>query len=144
MKLKLVCTSDGFRVADDNDYEQKRKLKKGAVYECTIKEVRNVKFHRLYFALINCAWSFLTESQQEFFRNDSETFRKTVEVCAGHYEPCYSVSRREWIEVPRSIAFDKLDETSFSELYEKIKDVIYQLFIVPERRDEFEQQLRFF
>ena len=142
MELNLVCTDSGFRVADDNDYEQKRKLKKGAVYKCSIKEYRNYRFHRLYFSLINCAWEFLTEQQRDFFKEDVEVFRKCVEVAAGHFEMHYSVARHEWLQIPRSIAFDKLNESDFSDLYSRVKDVLFNTFISEDRRNEFEYLIK--
>ena len=39
-------------------------------YTATIKEQRNPKFHKKYFALINCAWAFLTERQTAFFKEN--------------------------------------------------------------------------
>ena len=144
MKLRVVNTPTGFVPETDEDAEVKRKLKRGATYEITIKEVRNVKFHRLYFALINCAWEYLTEQQRAFFKDDVERFRETVQIAAGHYEPCYSIARQEWIEKPKSIAFDKLSESDFSSLYERVKDVIYQTFITNINKKEFEENLRFF
>lgn len=144
MKINLVVASDGFRCATDEDLELKKTLKRGTVVECTIKEVRNLQFHRLYFALIHCAWEYLTEQQREFFKEDVELFRKTVQVAAGHCELCYSVARREWIEVPKSIAFDRLSESDFSKLYERVRDVIYTMFIPNINKKEFEEQLIYF
>lgn len=144
MKFKVVNTTTGLVPETDSDYEVKRKLKIGASYEVTIKELRNPKFHRLYFSLINCAWEYLTENQQEFFHDDVEVFRKTVEVAAGHGEKIYSLSRGEWLEVPRSIAFDKLTESDFSSLYEKVKNVLYTTFISDKNRKAFEEQLRWY
>lgn len=144
MKISLVVTSEGFRCATDEDYELKKTLKRGTVVECTIKEYRNYEFHKKYFSLISCAWEYLSEKQQEFFKDSKESFRKTVEISAGFYELVYNRSRNEWIEIPKSVAFDKLNEADFSKLYEKIKDVIYQQFILDVNKDEFEQQLRFF
>ena len=144
MKLKLMCTPTGLKPMYDEDYDNKKMLKVGTVYEATIKEMRNVAFHRKYFSLINLAWEYLDERQRAFFKEDVNAFRKTVEVAAGHYEPVYSVARQSWLEVPKSIAFDKLSESDFEQLYEKVKTVIFQTFIPQVKRDEFEQQLRFF
>jgi len=144
MKLKLMCTPTGLKPMYDEDYDNKKMLKVGTVYEATIKEMRNVAFHRKYFSLINLAWEYLDERQRAFFKEDVNAFRKTVEVAAGHYEPVYSVARHSWLEVPKSIAFDKLSESDFEQLYEKVKTVIFQTFIPQVKRDEFEQQLRFF
>ena len=142
MKINLVVTSEGFRCASDDDYEKKKTLKRGSVIECTVKEYRNYKFHKLYFSMINLSWEYLTEQQREFFHENVDAFRKTVEVAAGHYEPVYSVSRQTWLEVPKSIAFDKLDEASFHELYERVKSVIFQTFIPNINKESFEFELR--
>ncbi len=144
MKLRVVNTATGFVPETDTDYEAKKKLKRGAVYEITIKECRNPKFHRLYFSLISIGWEFLNEQQQAFFRNDIETFRKTVEIAAGHYEPVYSISRRTWLEIPKSIAFDKLSESDFHDLYENVKRVISQVFVPEDGREAFEYEIKNF
>lgn len=144
MKFRVVNTVTGLVPETDSDYEAKRKLKIGASYEITIKEMRNAKFHRLYFALLNCAWEYLTDSQREFFHNSQEVFRKSVEVSAGHCDKIYSVARREWFDIPKSIAFDKLTESDFSSLYEKVREVLFQVFIPEEERDNFSEQLKYF
>jgi len=144
MKITLICTADGFKPATDEDYEQKKSIKNGTVCECVIKEYRNYKFLKKYFSLINCAWEYLTEEQQEFFYGSKDSFRKTVEISAGHCEPVYNRSRNEWLDMPKSVAFDKLTEAEFSQLYERVKDVLYQSFILDVNKDEFEQNLRYF
>ena len=144
MKINLVVTSEGFRCAADSDYELKKTLKRGSVVECTVKEYRNYRFHKLYFAMINLSWEYLTEQQREFFHDSVNAFRKTVEVAAGHYEPVYSVSRQMWLEVPKSIAFDKLDEAGFHDLYERVKTVIFENFIPHVNRDQYELALKDF
>ena len=144
MKINVVCTAMGLVPFNDSDYDEKHKLKVGKVYEVTIKEARNIRLHRLFFALINCSWEFLGEWRQEFFHNDKDAYRETLTIAAGYYEPFYSPTRQEWLEKAKSIAFDKMDETEFSELYERVKDVIYKVYIPNDLKDEFEQQLKYF
>ena len=144
MKMRVVNTASGFVPETDVDYEAKKKLKGGSTYEITIKEVRNPKFHRLYFSLINLSWEYISEQRRQFFHDDIEAYRKAVEIAAGHYEPVYSVARRMWLEMPKSIAFDKLSESDFHDLYERVKDVIVSLFIPDDVRDEFEKQLQWY
>lgn len=55
MKIKLLNTSVGLKPLYDEDFEEKKKLKIGEVYEATIKRPRNLSFHRKYFGLINLA-----------------------------------------------------------------------------------------
>ena len=144
MKINLVCTSEGFKPASDEDYELKKTIKNGTVCECTIKEYRNYKFLRKYFSLINCAWEYLTEEQQRFFYDNKDSFRKTVEISAGHCEPVYNRTRNEWVDMPKSVAFDKMTESEFSALYERVKDVLYNMFLTNVNREEFENELRYF
>lgn len=144
MKINLVVTDLGLICATDYDKEQIKTLKRGSVVECTIKESRNIKFLRKYFALINCSWEYLTEDQQAFFYNNKESFRKSVEVAAGHCEQVFSRTRGEWLDVPKSIAFDKMTESEFSSLYERVRDVLYRLFIPEVNKQEFEKELAFF
>lgn len=141
MEIKLICTATGFKVCDDTDYEVKRKLKIGQVYSCRIKQLRNYSFHRKYFGLINCAWGFLSEPAREFFKQDVEVFRKTVEVSAGHCEKVYSLALREWVDMPKSIAFDKMTADEFSDLYERVKDVLFSVFLKDVKLSDFLREL---
>lgn len=144
MKIKLMCTPSGLKPLYDDDYDKKKKLKVGTVYEATIKEMRNIGFHKKYFSLINLAWEYLTEEQRTFFKEDVEIFRKTAEISAGHCEMVYSLARRSWLEIPKSIAFDKLSESDFENLYNKVKDVIFLTFIPEVNKEQFEYILKDF
>lgn len=144
MKFNLVCTGEGFVPCTDEDYEKKKTLKRGAVYEVTVKEFRNYQFHKKYFSLINLSWEYLSEEQRNFFHDNTDAFRKCVEVAAGNYEPVYNVKKREWTEVPKSIAFDKMSESDFSNLYERVKDVLFEMFLGSVNQEAFEQELKWF
>lgn len=128
MKLYLQNTEYGLRPCSDTDATLKHKLKIGSVYEAEIKEVRNYQFLRKYFALIRCGFAFLTPSQQEFFKS-ADGLRDTVQIAAGYYEVYYSIKRREWVEQSKSISFEKMEESEFSELYEAVKLVLFSTFL---------------
>ena len=89
---------------------------------------------------------FLTEKQRDFFHNSVDGFRYTLEVAAGYYDEFYSVSRKEWIQKPKSIAFDKMSEAEFDKLYEAVLNVIFKLFLETNRvdRDTFYRALKDF
>lgn len=141
MKLKLLNTISGLKPLYDPDYDEKKKLKIGEVYEATIKRPRNLHFHRKYFSLINLAWEYQLERSTEHFHNNVDVFRKTVELAAGWCEPVYSIERREWVEIPKSIAFDKMDNDEFTNLYERVKDVLFKYFLKHITVEEFEKNL---
>lgn len=141
MKLNLLNTSSGLKPMYDSDYEEKKKLKIGEVYEATIKRPRNLSFHKKYFVLINLAWEYQNERAVEHFHHNIETFRKTIEVAAGWCESIYSIDRKEWVEVPKSISFDKMDADEFAQLYERVKDVLFKYFLKHISVEEFEKNL---
>lgn len=140
MQLLLLNTPQGLQPCYDEDYDEKRKLRIGQIYEAEIWVPRNPKFHRLYFALINCAWEYLPEETAKGFRT-KENFRKYLEVAAGFCEPFYSPETNQWMEVPKSIAYDKMDNAEFQELYDRVKDVIFMIIGDRVSEEEFERNL---
>lgn len=141
MKLKLLNTTSGLKPMYDEDYDEKKKLKIGEVYEATIKRPRNLQFHRKYFSLINCAWEYQNEKVVAHFNHRVEAFRKTVEIAAGWFELVYLIDKREWSQAPKSVTFDKMDELEFRELYDNVKRVLFQTFLRNISEEEFTKNL---
>lgn len=141
MKLLLLNTSEGLKPCYDEDYDNKKKLKLGVVYQVEIKKARNVEFHRKYFKLINLSWEYQNDGVINHFKNNVDLFRKTVEMSAGHCDTIYSIPRNEWIETPKSISFDKMDEIEFQDLYDRVKDVLFTVFLKKVSEEEFMRNL---
>jgi hypothetical protein len=137
MKLLLLNTPTGLKPLYDADFDEKRKLRLGEVYTAEVKLARNIQFHRKYFALINTAWEYLNEATTAHFGGNVEAFRKCVEVAAGHCDRVYHLASKSWLEVPKSIAFDKMDEAAFGDLYERVKDVLFRVFLKDIDEKEF-------
>ena len=140
MELFLQNTRSGLVPLYDEDYEEKKKLKIGEVYKVTIKRPRNYRFHKLYFALINCAWEYQNEAVVNHFKT-VESFRKTVEISAGHFDEVFLIDKKEWVQTSKSIAFVKMDEDEFKDLYERVKDVLFSVFLKNITQEEFERNL---
>lgn len=140
MKLLVVSTPRGLVPLGDDDYEEKKKLKLGQTYSVEVKVARNVDFHRKYFALISYAWEFLNEQETERFRT-KENFRKYVEVAAGHCDVIFHPRLQEYVEIPKSISFGKMDNAEFSDLYKRVKDVIFSIIGNRVSEQEFERLL---
>ena len=126
MKILLYNDYGHLKPLYDADFESKNKLKLGSTYQATIKLARNVDFHRKYFKLISIAWELMGEKTHDFFKN-SDGFRKSIEITAGWYTPIYNINLNEWVQAPKSISFDSMDQEEFNELYERVKDVIWDL-----------------
>ena len=140
MKLLVISTPRGLVPLGDDDYEEKKKLKLGQTYSVEVKVARNVDFHRKYFALISYAWEFLNEQETERFRT-KENFRKYVEVAAGHCDVIFHPRLQEYVEIPKSISFGKMDNAEFSDLYKRVKDIIFSIIGNRVSQDQFERLL---
>jgi hypothetical protein len=141
MEIYLYNTSQGLIPLYDEDYDQKKRLKIGQKYRARITVPRDLTKHRKYFALINCAWAFQNEKVQAFFNNNVDVFRKTVEMTAGHCEKVYSIKLKEWIDVPKSISFDSVDNIEFEEIYKRVYDVLLSTFLKHITEQEFMDNL---
>lgn len=140
----MVRKEFGLFPATDEDMEKLLRVKKGEVAEVNVKVLRNYALLRKFWALVNVAWSFLTEAQQKFFHDSVDGFRCTLEVAAGYYDEFYDLTRKTWIQKPKSIAFDKMDEAEFSKLYEAVVNVIFKIFLKQVDKDEFYKALKDF
>ena len=140
MELLLMNTAQGLKPMYDEDYDEKRKLKIGQVYRAKVTVPRNTELHRKYFSMITCAWDLLTEKAREFFGN-KESFRKTAQVAAGYCERVYSISLKDWVEIPKSIAFDKMKGDEFENLYRDVRDVLLKVFLKHITIEQFEETL---
>lgn len=138
MKILVINTPRGLVPMYDDDYEEKKKLKLGQTYWAEFRAARNVDFHEKYFVLIAYAWEHLTEAESATFIT-KDGFRKSVEMAAGHYSLQYDLTTQSYVHVPKSISFDKMDNFEFSDLYSRVKDVIFALIGHRLSQKDFEQ-----
>ena len=133
-------TAQGLKPLYDDDFEEKKKLRIGQTYKAKVTVPRNLQFHRKYWSMITCAWDLLTEKQREFF-GSKESFRKTLQVAAGHCDRVFHLRLREWVEVPKSIAFDKMSGDEFEELYRGVREVLLTVFLKHLTIEQFEETM---
>lgn len=140
MRLMVINTPRGLIPCGDDDFDEKKKLKIGQAYSVEVRVVRNVDFHRKYFALIAYAWEFLNEQELATFKT-KDNFRKYLEISAGHCEVIFHPRLQEFVEIPKSISFGSMDNAEFSDLYDRVKDVIFSIIGNRVTREEFERIL---
>ena len=143
MEILLLNTPEGLKPCYDRDYDEKKKLVLGKMYKAKITEPRNVGFNNKYFKMIDLAWEYQNEKVCEHFKNDVKRFRKTVEVAAGHCDTVFNLRTKEWVDFPKSISFEEMDEFQFRELYDKVKNVLFTVFLRDIKVEEFERFLNF-
>ena len=99
-----------------SDAEQMQKLKQNTEYRFDVKQARNVEFHRKFFALIKLGF----ENQEEYV--NIEHYRKIITMKAGFYETIETL--KGTVYLPESISFDKMDQTTFEDVFSRVLDVI--------------------
>ena len=94
-----------------------REMAVGELLSFTYKVPRSPKFHRLHFAMLRDVF----EAQEQFA--DDYQFRKWAEVGAGHADFLPGPTGR-MVALPRSIAYDELDDEQFSDVHSAVKSFL--------------------
>jgi hypothetical protein len=121
MKFLAYKHDDVLMPYDEEALEAIKKLPKEPIM-ISYTKVRSPQLHRWYFKFISVVYENLPESFDGKYPN-KETFRKQMEMYAGHFETTINLKGEEMI-MPKSIAFDKLDDIEFRDLITNIKNLI--------------------
>ena len=113
----------------DDDAEKLKSIRDGQPVLVTIAEARSIRFHRKYFALVSTAWECLDGRWRIRFRENLDNFRRTLTLLAGFTDQVYRPSSGEWLEVPRSISFERMSEAEFRQLYNATLNVLCEQFL---------------
>jgi len=140
-KIYLRKTLAGLVPDDEDSVEVIKKLSIGDVVSCDIKKPRNYRFHKKFFSMFNLAF----ENQDHFAETKlgKDQFYDWLKLKARHADYCKTPDGNI-LATPKSISFASMDETTFQEFYEDIKDVIFELIIPdadPARIHDFEQAM---
>lgn len=117
--------------ADDESMETVRAIPEGEVVAVDFKRPRNVKFHRLFWKIVdlvakNCD---LTPNQLAYI----------LKVETGH---CEVVKYRGvYVQAPKSISFAKMDETEFRKFWDRAVDYLIAEVIPGTGRAELEGEV---
>ncbi len=122
MRLLIVKTlNNTFKCAYNSDLERLKSIKVGKILDCTIKQPRNPLFHRKFFALMQ-----LVFQNQETYSN-LDHLRHDLTVAAGFYEKWVTFDGEEKTRA-KSISFSSMTAEEFKELYDKVLDVIADIY----------------
>ena len=125
MKFHLVKTHHGFVPADSDDSDKVRKLGDGEIIECKVIDQRILGHHRKFFALIKLAHGNLPERFDGHFPT-TDDLRYELIRRAGFYRS-FTDMKGVVQYVPESIAFDKMSQERFEQLYDRVLDLVCQL-----------------
>lgn len=121
-KILVRKTLSGLKPVYASDVDIYNKISLDEEFEIDYKRIRNPKFHRKFFKLIQTVF----ENQEKYRLLDE--LREDLTIAAGyHYEHVNFLTGEIKIKA-KSIAFHNMDDTEFSELYTSVIDQIVLYF----------------
>ena len=90
-------------------------------YMVTVKKARNPHFHRLMFAVLNKTIENVPEDSP-FANMDAYQLLKAIQFEIGAVEMVRKMSG-EMVMVPKSVAFEAMDEIEFNEVADKVINI---------------------
>ncbi|WP_229256768.1 DUF1367 family protein [Duganella lactea] len=120
-----------------------QKMKAGELTHADFKRVRNYRFHKKYFALLDFAFEQweprdgLTYQGMPVAKN-KERFRKDLIILAGFYESTVNLRSEVRLEA-KSISFGLMDEVEFEQLYNATVDVVLRRILTRYTRQDLDE-----
>lgn len=139
MKALLLKTPQGLRGATPKDHEAwsrfRRRLetmRPGKWLRIEASSPRNGKHHRKMFALLQ----LVAENSETY--NTVEKALVAIKLIVGHFEPAVHPQTGELIQVPKSIAYESMDQDAFEAFYSAAIDGVLQHILTTMDRETAE------
>ena len=122
MKLWVFKHNGKLTPATSDDKDKIGKLPVGEPFLISYVKVRNPAHLRKYFAFLKAVYDNLPEKYEQNWP-DFESFRKGVQMYSGYFTETVTLKGDRML-IPKSIAYNELDEMAFSELHTKVKNFL--------------------
>lgn len=127
MDANLTKTLSGMLPSDPDSEEWYAKRKLGSTYRVSLTEIRNYRFLKKFFALLNLGFEYWEPGKIScdygIPEKNFKRFRKDVTILAGYYHSVIRLDGTVRIEAD-SISFAKMNVDTFADLYSKVLDVL--------------------
>jgi len=128
-ELALTKTPSGaLAPADEATQEFLRRIKIGGGLRADFKRMRNVRFHRKGFALLQFAFEMWDAPQIEYkgepVAKEFNRFRKDLTILAGHYTTTVNLRGEVRLEA-KSLNFGAMSDDEFEQVYKSLLGVIW-------------------
>lgn len=121
----LACKNLGaLRPADEAGQEALAKIGNGELVTVEVKKSRNIKHHRMFWALMSIVHENLDHDRYPTV----EDLTAAVKIAAG-LRTRIELPNGETGFIPGSIAFAKMDQTAFDAFYNRVCDLICKHFL---------------
>lgn len=135
-QMVMIKTTTGFIPLDAISADQYRLIKTGKPVTVSVTQTRNLKFHRKMFALLQVVYDAQPEPQAFLTVED---LLDALKVAVGHSKKMRQFDQN--IVIPKSIAFDKMDQANFEDSYERVVEVILKHILPNTTRIDLDKQV---
>lgn len=123
----MIKTQQGYIPSTPDDADRLKRHKVGKVYRMDFTEIRNAKFHRKFFAMLNVGFDAWEPDQKEYkgilVEKNFDRFRKDCVILAGFYDAAYDINGEVRLTA-KSISFANMEEEEFGKLYNAVSNVL--------------------
>jgi hypothetical protein len=123
-KFLAIKTLGSLRPADDAGQAALAKVGNGEVVTVEVKKSRNIKHHRMFWALM----SIVHDNMDHERYPTVEDLTAAVKIAAG-LRTRIELPNGDIGFIPGSIAFHKMDQTAFGQFYDRVCDLIVKHFL---------------
>lgn len=140
MKILCVVTENGLVPKYDSDREEFSRLKRNTDVLVEVGQKRNYEFHKKFFALLKLTYDNFPEWMEDNLNVHSvEDLRTRLKIDLGLYEVSHYGN---WsVIIPKSIAFDKMDETEFEKFYKMSVNHILKNYLKGVTNEQIEEEI---
>jgi hypothetical protein len=123
-KFLVAKMLGALRPVDEAGEDALRKIGQGEIIQIELRRPRNIKHHRLYWALVT-----LVHQNMDGDRYPTvEDLHAAIKISAG-LRTRIELPNGEVGYVPGSIAFHKMDQTAFAEFFDRVCDLVAKYFL---------------
>lgn len=102
-----------------------------------LKQARNPKHHRKFFALVNTIF----KAQSKY--PTQESLLTAIKIAVGHVDTFVGADGKVYYVV-RSLSFDAMDQAEFDRFYEAVIDIVVTRLLPGVRRSDLKRELEEF
>lgn len=140
MKILCVVTENGLAPKYDSDREEFSRLKRNTDVLVEVGQKRNYEFHKKFFALLKLTYDNFPEWMEDNLNVHSvEDLRTRLKIDLGLYEVSHYGNLS--VIIPKSIAFDKMDETEFEKFYKMSVNHILKNYLKGVTNEQIEEEI---
>lgn len=136
MRFLAIKNLGALRPVDQTGEDALRKLGHGQIVTVEVRRPRNIKFHRLYWALVTIVWEQLDEARYP----TSEDLHAAIKIAAGLRTRIVLPDGTVGF-IPGSIAFHKMDQAAFEQFYDRVCDLISRHFLPGVKSEELKAEV---